>query len=199
MTDIKIVDNLLPQGYADQIERDLTQFQFPWYYADDVTYSGYNNNGGLAHLVYNFGNEPSSYYAFFKPIIYSIEAAHGVKIRDLLRIRVGMLLTSSKPAEVYNTPHVDFTANHYTACYYANDTDGDTVLFNEKLNDLVPQNTNITDEVITHYTNTTKFTEAFRSTPKKNRVCIFDGLRFHSSSHPREHEKRFVITINYTA
>lgn len=195
MSDIQIIDNLLPNGYANQIEEDVLRREFPWYRVDDVTYNGYGTNNGFVHLAYNFGQQPSEWFAFIKPIIYNIEQASGHTIDQLLRIRVGLLNPSVNTDYKCNTPHVDFTMPHYTACYYVSDSDGDTILFDQKLK--FGPDINVTNEYLAEYTQSTEFTEAARSSPKKNRLCIFDGLRFHSSTKPKEHDNRLVITVNY--
>lgn len=196
MNDIKIVDNLLPQGYADQIEQDLLRVNFPWYYIQDVTNRAHGNNSGLVHLVCDINAQPSEWYPFIKPVIYSIEEIEGKSIKDILRIRVGFLTkkTSSNDYQ-YNTPHVDFLRPHRTACYYVNDSDGDTVLFDKFLKDV-----NVTDpseEDVYKFVTSNEFNVAQRSSPKKNSLCIFDGSRFHSSTNPQDHERRLVITLNY--
>jgi hypothetical protein len=194
MDDIKIIEDLLPAGYANAIEHDLTKSKFPWYYVDDVTNVNYGNNSGFVHVAYDHGTQPSDWYPFIKPIIYNIEAAQQYKIQQLFRIRVGLLLPSKATEYKCNTPHVDFLWPHYTACYYVNDSDGDTVLFDKMLTDV---GANITDKIVNDYTQNTEFNIVSRCTPKKNSICIFNGLRFHASSKPLNDERRLVITINY--
>lgn len=193
MSDIKIFDKIIPQGYADQIEADIVRTGFPWFYIDDVTNVNYGNNSGFVHAAYDYGREPSEWYPFIKPIVYAIAEANEQPMNQLLRIRVGFL-TPNEIAE-YNTPHVDFTMGHYTACYYISDSDGDTVVFDQRLADV--GSTNLTEQVLKDYVEQTTFTVAGRATPKKGRVCIFDGTRFHASSKPKHHDRRLVITVNY--
>lgn len=194
MNDIIKVDNLLPQGYANAIEADLLNPRFQWNYVDDVTSVYYGNNSGLAHVAFDLEGQNSDWYPFIKPLVYSIEEAHKHKIEKLFRIRVGFLPQTDQPEYQYNTPHVDFLWPHYTACYYANDSDGDTMLFSEMLKDIGP---NVNDETLQAYADSTKFNLVDSSSPKKNSLCIFDGLRFHASTKPRHHKRRFVITVNY--
>lgn len=193
MNDIKIFDKIIPQGYADQIEADVIRTGFPWMYIDDVTNVNYGNNSGFVHAAYDFGRESSEWYPFIKPIVYAIAEANESPLIQLLRIRVGFL-TPNEIAE-YNTPHVDFTMGHYTACYYINDSDGDTIVFDQQLTDIKEKN--ITEQVLKDYVAQTTFTVAGRCAPKKGRVCIFDGARFHASSKPKQHDRRLVITVNY--
>lgn len=195
MDKTRVFDKVIPQGYADQIEQDLMHRQFPWYYIDDVTSRSYGNNSGFSHVAYDLGVQPSEWYPFLKPLVYAIEEAAGHKISQLLRIRVGMLLKTDEPEYDYNTPHLDFLMPHYTACYYVNDSDGDTILFNQGRTD-VPTH-ELSEKTVLEFVKSTDFTIEDRCTPKKGQVCLFDGMRFHASSKPKNTSRRIVITINY--
>jgi hypothetical protein len=194
MNDIKVFDKIIAQGYTDQIESDLLRREFPWYYINDVTTPGYGSNSGLAHVAYDHGTPPSEWYPFIKPLVYSIAEANDHPLTQLFRIRIGFLSKVSDAAYSHNTPHVDFLWPHYTACYYVNDSDGDTVLFDQHLDEIGSE---ITDNTIKEYTDRTRFTTVASAAPKKGRVCIFNGKRFHASTKPRDHDRRLVITVNY--
>lgn len=195
MNDIQVFDKIIPAGYSDQIEQDISRSQFPWFYIDDVTNRNYGNNSGFVHMAYDFGTQPSDWFPFIKPVIYGIEEATGHKIFQLLRIRVGLLTRTTEPDYDYNTPHLDFLEPHYTACYYVSDSDGDTVLFDQTFRDA--KRNEWSETVMQDYVKNNSMTIAHRCAPKKGRLCVFDGLRFHSSSKPKQHERRVVITINY--
>lgn len=190
-----VFDKIIPQGYADQIEADVKRTQFDWHYISDVTNRNYGSNSGFVHIAQDMGSEPSYWLPFIKPIIYSIEEATNQKIDQLLRIRVGLLTKTAEPDYDYNTPHVDFLFPHMTACYYVSDSDGDTVEFDQHRNDISGPELNET--VLQDFVQQTKFTVAARCSPKKGRLCVFDGLKFHASTKPKLHDTRVVITINY--
>jgi hypothetical protein len=190
----KVIDGLLPQRYADDIESDLTHLHFDWHYVRDVTYQGYGNNGGFVNLAYDLGKEPSQWFPFVKPLVYMIEEASGYAMEKLLRVRIGLLTPEFRTDYEHNTPHVDFLMPHRTACYYVNDSDGDTILFDQELTEMGSQ---IDDATIKSFTENTEFTTSERCSPKKNRLCIFDGYRFHASTRPKDHDRRIVITVNY--
>lgn len=192
---MQVFDKIIPQGYADQIEADVKRTQFDWHYISDVTNRNYGSNSGFVHIAQDMGAEPSYWLPFIKPIIYSIEEATNQKIDQLLRIRVGLLTKTSEVAYDYNTPHVDFLFPHMTACYYVSDSDGDTVEFDQHRNDISGPELNET--VLQDFVQQTKFTVAARCSPKKGRLCVFDGLKFHASTKPKLHDTRVVITINY--
>lgn len=194
MTAIQIFDDIIPKGYQDQIEADLLRWQFQWCYFDDVTNINYGDNSGMVHLAYNVGQQSSEWFPFIKPIVYSIEQATGDKIHELLRIRVGFL-TPSRIDKEFNTPHLDFTVPHKTVCYYVNDSDGDTIVFDQTVTDM--QAMEVSETTIKQFVDKTDFTVAGRCAPKKGRICVFDGYRFHASTKPKLNERRLVITINY--
>jgi len=77
---------------------------------------------------------------------------------------------------LYNTPHRDLQEPHLVLLYYANDSDGDTVLFD-----------NETEK------------EFARISPKQGRILAFDGGILHAGSHPYNSECRIVINYNLTS
>lgn len=192
---IGVYDKIIPSGYSNQIEEDLRRSKFPWNYIHDVTNKNYGNNSGFVHMAYDFGAQPSDWHPFIQPIVYSIMEATGHDLHKLLRIRIGLLTKTADQSYEHNTPHVDFLMPHYTACYYASDSDGDTVVFNQRLRDM--QSNEISEPVVQNYVQNTNFTVESRCSPKKGRVCVFDGLQFHASTKPKLHETRLVITVNY--
>jgi hypothetical protein len=191
MDDILIVDNLLPDGYANDLELDIVRKGFTWAYVDDVTYGDTDGTPGLTHVLYDMENRiTSEFYPFFKPIVYSIEKASGKAINTLLRMRIGLINRVNKTTSIINEPHVDFFYQHVTACYYICDADGDTVCYDQTWSEDIGFDHRKTLE-------TTNFTIAERCTPKKNRLFVFDGKRYHSSSTPTIYNKRIVLTVNY--
>jgi len=81
------------------------------------------------------------------------------------------------PQEKSNTflPHKDHPNPHYVLLYYVNDSDGDTVFFED-------------DEV----------TEIKRISPKKGRIAFFDGSIYHAASNPTLNP-RLVFNYNFIA
>ena len=80
----------------------------------------------------------------------------------------------------HNTPHVDFNVDHYTACYYVNECDGETIVFHE------------TEE-------SEKYRPMHKSMPQQGKVLVFNGRHYHASTCPKVFTKRIVMTMNFTA
>lgn len=190
---IKVFDNLLPEGYVDAIENDVTRTGFRWFYIKDVTSPHHGSNSGFVHAAYDHGKEPSDWYPFIKPLVYSIEQANQEKIKELYRIRVGLLTPSNKEYK-YNAPHVDFLWPHKTACFYPKTSDGDTVIFNQHLSEI---GCNIDEGSLNQYVERTSFDVFDTVAPIKNRLVIFDGHQFHASTKPKLNDTRIVITVNF--
>jgi hypothetical protein len=73
--------------------------------------------------------------------------------------------------------------DHKVLLYYVNDSDGDTILYNEVFEEYeeVPEN----------------FTVNKTFTPIKGNALVFDGLIYHSSSKPTKNSKRIIINIDF--
>ena len=192
-SDVKLIDNVISKSYADAIEDDIMQSKFPFYYINDVTNANYGDNSGWTHLPFNLGTEPTQWFAFMKPLALIIADAIELPMSQLLRIRIGLLTPGN--TNDFNTPHIDFATPHHTVCYYVNDSDGDTVVFDQTMHG--EPTDQFTEKAIYEHVTKTKFTIAARATPKKGSICSFDGLRFHASSNPKISKRRVVITINY--
>lgn len=197
--DIKSVNNLIPLGYQNALEELFSNEMFEWGYTKDIVWQNNQDklkqlNDGLSHLVHVPKYE-SKYWPFIRPILYYIEDKFGVKVNSILRVRIGMLLKAYPDDLPWNNEHVDNPAPHYTAIYYVNETGGPTYIFDQRITD-VPHKNKTEDQVL-KYVNSTDFTVAHAMAPKKGSCVMFDGLRFHASSKPKEHSNRIVIAINW--
>ena len=177
LIETQIIDGILPQTYADEIERTLFNMSFPWYLLEDITYSNtiqFDNlkpekkTPGFMHYLL-CENIESPYFNFLKIIPH---LALGVKF-NYNQSRCFLQLPLNTRQE-HNNIHVDNYMPHIVCLYYVNDADGDTVLFSNDRKTIIQ-----------------------RITPKKNRVVIFDGSIPHASSTPTKF-KRAVINYNLT-
>lgn len=182
------IDNVIDKEYQEEIYRVLTDVKFPWHFLEDATHekanSSVNSTPSFVNLIYHPNNETNPYQEFFMPLLEQLLEKSGYTLTKLLRIRAGFLLNTkyvlpSQPYK-YNTPHQDYTQEHFTAVYYVNDTDGDTVVFHE----IAP---------------TDNFHPMHKSSPKQGKALMFNGWHFHSSTCPKMFTKRIAITLNFTA
>ena len=112
-------------------------------------------------------------------ILHTFAKKHGIQINKVLRIKANILNKTDKQNHIH-PPHVDMTIPHMVLLYYVNDSDGDTVIFNEK-----------------YSAKSSSLTVNRKISPKAGAAILFDGLTYHSSSSPQYAEERIVLNINF--
>jgi hypothetical protein len=187
---IKVIDDFLPKGYADEIENTLDHYSFPWYYRPSI------NNGKpkipdarfkYAHgFVHNFFNDEqgpmSSYYSTVSAIRYFAEqAGFNNSGYHRLKANLNVSIVGWEDGQCQE-PHTDMPSPHTVLIYYVNDSDGDTFIFDKKFDAKDP--------------NQLEFDILERVTPKKNRALFFDGLYYHAGSYPIQHQHRIMLNCN---
>tara|TARA_Y100000289_G_C3913871_1_gene146257 strand:+ start:464 stop:1150 length:687 start_codon:yes stop_codon:yes gene_type:complete len=203
--DIEVIDNIIPSQLADNFESRIIDKNFPWYLIRDIQDYKLNDNQlthrvvndentvntlQLGHGVYNcedVGAEINSgVYAETKAICdYCCQK---FQIRpQYLKQKLNLLGNNSLLTEgKYNTPHIDNQYfNSYSIIYYVNDSDGDTIIFNETSDEKTKKRPE-------------KLTIKKRITPKKGRAVLFKGDYFHTSTNPTNYDKRVVLNVNCT-
>jgi hypothetical protein len=105
-------------------------------------------------------------------------------------IRINYMNQScAKPTLKYDIPHVDIKdigKNMYTLIYYVNNSDGETILYDQTC-----RGSNYDNEI------SLKLTCLERVSPRKNRVLIFNANQLHSAPAYCT-EDRYVINLNIT-
>ena len=76
-------------------------------------------------------------------------------------------------------------------CIRDSDCDGDTFFFDQKL-------TEFTEEESYRITYENNWTIKKRVSPKKGRLVMFDGVRFHASSFTKTKPFRCVLNMNFS-
>lgn len=177
---IQIIDDVLPQSYADEIQSFIFQtMNFDWYMLEDITYtntphfanlSEQDKTIGFTHSLLMEGQE-SRYFNLFKIIPHSaIQKSTITNSFQYLKARCFLQLPSLEAK--HNNVHVDMPGPHLVCLYYINDSDGDTLLFDKDYKTVIQS-----------------------VTPKKNRAVLFDGSIPHCSSSPTI-GKRCVVNFN---
>lgn len=191
-------DDFIPEYYQRSIESHMLGSQM-WGFNDNISgvpKASYalpeeltvsENQYGFGSTIYsnaNDGRRAEKDLAFMlMPMVNKVREIFPFRL-DLIRIRGGLSTKDSRGG--INLPHTDWEFPHYTFLYYANDSDGDTILFNE-MRDVRNKSEHQHDE----------FTIKKRIMPKRGRAIIFNGLYYHSSSQPQYHDSRIVINMNF--
>lgn len=187
-----VVDNFLEHILANNIETVLSSNKFPWFYLNqslplpDV--DGYVNTPVFRHAFVYDHKQNSENIRLVNPLIDSLKNLFNADL-ELSSVIGNLLVPNTGLIGEYIIPHYDVnydskvyeTYKTYTALYYVNECDGDTILFNER-----------------HEVNKqpVMFTEYKRVSPKKNRLIYWDSKIYHSA--PASASKtRIVINFNF--
>ena len=103
----------------------------------------------------------------FVPLLEKvIEGELGLENANVCRGRSFLQFPLNLSTQEPDTPHTDMYRDHFVILYYVVDSEGDTIIYNERWNnDIRPE----------------KYTEKQRVTPKQGRVVIFDGRLYHTA------------------
>jgi hypothetical protein len=117
---------------------------------------------------------------------------NNLEILEILRMKFNLMISNESINNKINTPHVDFSKKffelntyasdikHFVLLCYINDSDGPTVIYNEKDPVNSFKELSVKDQVM----------------PKAGRAIFFEGDQYHSSSFPVNNTRRMVLNIN---
>lgn len=193
MKDLKIIKNFIPKSLEEDI-LSAAENQIQWFFREGTcTTDQYakgifidnktKDNCQLVHTFFYDGEVKSQFFnSIVYPLVLFLEQETGKNFLDrLMRAKINLIPKQENfPAGYYNVPHVDFTnpSGVETFVYYVNDSDGDTVIFNEQ--------TGIQGQDLT---------VAHRVTPSKGTGVLFNSKYLHASTPPRLFSNRKVINL----
>lgn len=193
---VRILDNVIPVEFQDKILDMVQDHRFNWHFAPSNVYEDDENRGQtfldnrtvdsyqFYHLfVHTQIGYSEPFYEQFRPLVHAIQKSFDLQNTNVLRVKANMLTNNRRFYPLaYNPSHVDGEYDHMVVVYYVNDSDGDTIIFNE-----------------TYGSQFEELTEKARVSPKKGRAVVFPGKYFHASSNPVDSEWRCVFNINLSS
>lgn len=193
MSDIIEIENIIPVDYQNHLLETFTGWDFPWILnknvvsGDDCFLNQKNNPPGFNHFFYEKNAPTSNYFQLVYPLVLSITSQANVPFNRLFRMRANLSLANG---EGHMMPHIDSFHPHWVAIYYVNDSDGDTIIFNETNDDFDSGQSDI-DRIKEN-----KFTIKHRVTPKKGKLLAFPGKYYHTASFCKNSDYRCLLNIN---
>ena len=182
-----VIDNFIDKDYQDEIQGELlnasktqNEVSFPWFYAGDVT-AGYEKDSqhrpGFSHRYVDPGKVVSTYHELFIPLLQKVGVKLNVSNLEIILGRSFLQCPINTDGTV-DTPHIDVSGNEsfIVALYYVCDSDGDTIIYNERKEQPEGQ-----------------YTIKQKVTPKKGRIVIFDGCLYHTAEQPVLKNTRCVV------
>lgn len=193
---MQIVKNAFPDIVFYQLQCSILDDMFPWYYGRHSNINTKIQNNlflyGWQHTVKISDEIPNlGILELIQPAFATSLATIGQKLKDILRIRVVLNTVTDKPYTV--GAHVDYEQKHMTALLYINDSDGPTIIYNERYLPLTGIGSADTIRSIQH-----TLTIKNKIEPIANTMVTFNGLHYHSGTTPVSTARRIVLNINYT-
>ena len=178
---MKVFDNIISKKDQKFIKNNLLDNgNFPWSYVSDVSKKGntHQRRPGFKHIFKN--------YNLIEPILVNTRAKLNKVLYakdEILEARSFLQLPLNLTDRSIDAPHVDADIDHMVVLYYVNDSDGDTVIYENLFEgyDKVPLLKDLKEKK--------------RVTPKAGRVVLFNGKHWHTSCQP-EHNVRCVVNYN---
>jgi len=178
----KIIDNFLPKYYLIEIVNHFTDYNCLWHYNNSISMDTDEchenlNSHGLSMSLYTH-NGLSGNYESALTLALALATLEEVEIfsnasQRLVRVRADMTLYN--PSEYQHEIHTDFiNLEHTTAIFYANNSDGNTLIFDKDKKELIAE-----------------------VEPVSNRLVIFDGLLPHTGHSPSKHKNRLLFNMNF--
>jgi len=194
--DLIIIKDLLPSQQQKHLLDIMTGFNFPWVLnknivsGDDWFINQKNNPPGFNHFFYEKNAPTSQFFEMVYPIVLTLMSRNDIPFNSLIRMRGNLTLANGAQDADKFMPHIDSFYHHWVAIYYVNDSDGDTIIFNET-NDDYNSGTKDIDQI--RYGT---FTIKHRIKPEQGKLIAFPGKYYHTASFCKENDFRCLININ---
>lgn len=193
---IQVLDKFLPEGFENNIENLLFNVDFPWFFNSQTVYEdmhkGYFFNdkntvtGSQFNHTFLYDNKINSdFCTSITPILFYLGIYSKVKVDKPIRIKANLTMPDVTYDRKWHRPaHYDTLENNViTAIYYVNDSDGDTIFFED------PEDKSLS--------NVHELKEIKRITPKKGQLVYFDSKILHSNALNKNTKHRCVINFNF--
>ena len=186
--DVIIFDDIIPEVYQNWLLDCINNPDLRWHRKDkaisDLFEDDPRNGFCNFHYLYEIEQgELSTLCNAFMPL--ALQFRDKLKAECLLRMRVNC--TPAWYKNQVQLPHVDsYVKGAWNVIYYIDNSNGDTVIYNERTQD---------PNRYMEMAKADKFTEMTRITPKKGRAVAFKGDLFHASTLPIK-TWRPVLNIN---
>lgn len=179
-----VFDDILPVAEADKIDEEFKQC--PWNICGNLvslstsTIESYKHNKNVkdylkfTHDFYDLQSQSDNTKICDVVFDYFLNRVNLSSVR-IFRAKANLQTQfTGNNKYTHNTPHVDMIdMPHYVLIYYVNNSDGDTILFEN-------------DESI-----------IAKVSPKKGRYLLFNGSTLHAGSNPVNSDYRIIINYNF--
>ena len=194
--DVTVIDDFIDEEYQEQIKNILMgmdsflyedqQINFDWYFINDITDAFAERHQKRSALVHEYArpewgeDEDDEFNNLFVPMLSEVCKKMDFDNLKIIQGRSFLQFPLNLKDRTPDTPHIDIeNKEHIVALYYVCDSDGDTIIYNEREDK---------GEKAESYTIKEKVT------PKQGRMVIFDGTLYHTAEQPKDNIR---CVVNY--
>ena len=189
---IRVIDNVIPVSYQEELKSAMLSNNFSWFYINDITSfnSEYNNNApAFCHQLVINESINSNFWHVVSCIPHIVAQQTNITFKKVVQARSFMQL-SLNPKNIkdkIDSLHIDSDKPHYAVIYYVVDSDGDTIITSKKYDGIKGKEDSLK----------VKDFEIIKTvTPKQGRAVIFDGAYYHTAQQPENSSVRCIINFN---
>ena len=187
---ILVFDDIIDLKYQEKIkniligEETFNDYYFPWYFTQDVTKHNDVDSQKRSAFFHGYvvsdndntmGTIDSIFHDIFITLLKNVCCKIDKQDVNIIKGRSFLQLPINYNGERIDTPHIDIVDDHFVILYYVCDSDGDTIIYNEKVK-------------------SDSYTIQKRITPKQGRVVLFDGSYYHTAEQPIDNIR---CVVNY--
>lgn len=177
-------DNFLTENEIKQLQDILyldRNSKFPWYFSQQFNLQ--SNGLNFEHIGMSNGENFSPFADEGNKILEKFCLKNNITIKKILNVNAS-LLTMDDTLENYSLSETEFNEPHLIFMYYVNDSDGETLLFNER------------------YSSWGKFDKdtihtAGKISPQAGRAVVFDNLQHYAECPPKSNNFKCKIVIHF--
>ena len=195
--DVTIIDDFIDKEYQEEIKNILVgnsdffwndrEIAFDWYFISDVTDAYAERQQKRCALTHEYAgidwgeDEDDELNNLFIPMLSEVCKKMDFDNLKIIQGRSFLQFPLHLKDKTPDTPHIDLDQGkeHIVALYYVCDSDGDTIIYNERRDQgLEAKSYTIKEKV----------------TPKQGRMVIFDGTLYHTAEQPQNNMR---CVVNY--
>mgnify|MGYP001170430466 FL=1 len=196
-----IFDDIIDKEYQERIKDTLLSHETNWFYNHNINInSDMEPRPCFSHRYfeseYDLHTDTGTQYNELErsylhdmlvPMIDASCKSIDYNYRYIIQGRSFLQLPLKGLSDQLDINHVDRKENHLVILYYVKDSDGDTIIYQNRYQNkyysvMYPEEKEITKELK-------------RVSPKQGRVVIFDGAFYHTAEQPQK-DVRLIINYN---
>lgn len=194
--DVTVIDDFIDKEYQEEIKNilignrdflwDDQEISFDWYFISDVTDAYAERQQKRCALTHEYAgidweeDEDDELNNLFIPMLSEVCKKMDFDNLKIIQGRSFLQFPLNLNDITPDTPHIDLEdQEHIVALYYVCDSDGDTIIYNERKDQGLEAES---------------YTIKERVTPKQGRMVIFDGTLYHTAEQPQNNMR---CVVNY--